>query len=92
MAMPRVFRIGWVHITLIGFSLLAANGVWFYFHEWPIIKRFNDWPGIDYYPSVTTRLISLSGLALFLGGLIFGLSRWVYRLARRLLSASSRVG
>jgi hypothetical protein len=88
MARPRPFKIGWVQITLIGSFLLAGNCVWFYFHEWQTIK---NWPGIDYYPSVARRLTSLSGLALFFGGLIFGLSRSAFRLVRRLLSPGPRV-
>jgi hypothetical protein len=88
MANLRAFRIGWIQITLIGFFLLAGNCVWFYFHEWQTIK---NWPGIDYHLSVARRLTSLSGLALFLGGLIFGLSRSANRLVRRLLSPGARV-
>jgi hypothetical protein len=88
MAKPRLFRIGWVQITLIGFFLLAGNWVWFYFHEWQAIK---NWPGFDYHLSVARRLLSFSGLALFFGGLMFGLSRSVYRLLRRLLSPRPRV-
>ena len=88
MAMPRAFRIGWVQITFIGFFLLAGNCAWFYFHEWPAIR---DWLYPDYHPSVARRLISFSGLTLFFGGLIFGLSRWIFRFARRLLSLTPRV-
>jgi hypothetical protein len=83
MAMPLPFKIGWVQVTLIGFLLLTDNWVWFYFHEWQAIK---NWPGFDYHLSVARRLLSFSGLALFLGGLTFGAVRSAYRLLRRLLS------
>jgi hypothetical protein len=97
MAMPRAFRIGWVQITLIGFSLLVGNCVWFYLHGWQAIQNLHKQPGdayppiwIDYYPSHAQSLITLCGLALFFGGPMFGLSRLVYRFARRLRSPSSR--
>ncbi len=98
MAMPRAFRIGWVHITLIGFFLLAGNCVWFYFHGWQAIQRPAQATGdayppiwIDYCPSHAQSLITSCGLTLFFGGLIFGRSRWIYKLARRFLSPSPRV-
>jgi hypothetical protein len=98
MAMPRAFRIGWVHVALIGFSLLAGNCIWFYFHGWQAVQNLLKQSGdayppiwIDYYPSHAQSLITLCGLALFFSGLIFGFSRWVYRLARRLLSPTPRV-
>jgi hypothetical protein len=98
MAIRRAFRIGWVQITLIGFALLSASYVWFYFHGWQTVKNLPKQAGdaqppiwIDSYPSHAQSFITLCGLALFLGGLIFGLSRSAYRLLRRLLSPSSRV-
>jgi hypothetical protein len=87
MAKP-MFRLNWLHVTALGFALLAGSSLWFYFHEWPAIR---DSPGIDYYPSVARRLISFSGLALFLGGLGVGLWRAAGRLLRRFLSRQRSV-
>jgi hypothetical protein len=87
MAKP-MFYLSWVHVTALGFALLAGSILWFYFHEWPAIK---NWPGIDYHLSVTRRLISFSGLALFFGGLSVGLWRAARRLLRRLLSRQRSV-
>jgi hypothetical protein len=98
MARPRAFRIGWVHVTLIGLALVAGSYVWFYFHGWQVIKNLpkqsgDDWPPITicYFAPLPQFLATITGLALFLGGLIFGLSRWVFRFARRLLSPDPRV-
>ncbi len=91
MGKPNFLRLNWLHVTALGFALLAGSFLWFYFDEWPVIRRLNDWPGIDYYPSVARRLITFSGLALFVGGLSVGLWRAAARLARRLLSPGPRV-
>jgi hypothetical protein len=98
MAKPRAFKIGWLFVTLIGLALLTGSYVWFYFHGWQVVKNMpkqssDDYPPIwvDYWPPLAQSLATMTGLALFFGGLIFGLSRWVFRFARRLLSPSERV-
>ena len=98
MAKPRAFRIGWVFVTLIGLALLTGSYVWFYFHGWQVVKNLpkqsaDTYPPIwiDYWPPLAQSLVTITGLALFLGGLTFGLSRSVYRLLRRLFSPDQRV-
>jgi hypothetical protein len=98
MAKPRALRIGWVQISLIGLALLAGSCGWFYFHDWQAIKRLSTqsadgYPLIwfEYRPPLVQALATITGLALFLGGLTFGLSRSAYRLLRRLLSPGQRV-
>jgi hypothetical protein len=91
MANLRAFRIRWIQVALIGLSLFASSYVWFYFHAWQLIKNLpkqsgDAWPPITicYFAPLPQFLASITGLALFLGGLIYGL-------VRRLLSPSSRV-
>jgi hypothetical protein len=98
MSRPGKFELNWVHVTAIGFVLLSSSFVWFYFHGWQVVKNLpkqsaDAYPPIwiDYYPSHAQSLISLCGLVLFLGSLIFGLSRSAYRIVRRLLSPGPRV-
>jgi hypothetical protein len=88
----------WVHVTLTGLALLAAICIWSYFDRWQVVRNLpnqqvDSYPpiAIDYYPPFAERLATITGLALFLGGLTFGFLRSAYRLARRLLSPSSRV-
>jgi hypothetical protein len=98
MAKSRAFRIGWVHVTLMGLALLTGSFVWFYFHGWQVVKNLpkessDAYPlmWVDYWPPLAQTLATITGLAFFFGGLIFGLSQWVFRFALRLLSPAPRV-
>jgi hypothetical protein len=81
----------------MGLALMAGSYVWFYFHGWQAVKTppnpRDSYPpiAVDYYPPFAERLADVVGLALFLGGLTFGLSRSAYRFVRRLLSPAPRV-
>jgi hypothetical protein len=89
MAEPKRFQWSWVHVTAIGFVLLSSSFAWFYFRELPVVQKMPKF--FDYRPSVIRTLASLSGVALFVGGLGFGFMRLAHRFMRRLLSPGPRV-